>query len=178
MITTNKSVVLHYNLKENDAQGQLIESTFNAQPLEFIFGAGKMIPMFEEMLEGKSEGEKFAFNIPADQAYGEVNEGAVMDLDISIFEYHGKVDYDMLKIGNSIPMRDSNGHRVDGIVKEITDNNVKMDFNHPLAGKDLYFEGEIISVREVTEEELAHQHHGHHHHDDGGCGCGSGCGCH
>lgn len=177
MIATNKSVVLNYNLKENDAQGQLIESTYESNPLEFIFGAGKMIPMFEEMLEGKDAGDKFAFSIPADQAYGELNPAAIMDLDISIFEYHGKIDYEMIKVGNSVPMRDSNGHRVDGVVMEVTDTNVKMDFNHPLAGKNLFFEGEVLSVNDVSEEELAHMHQGHNH-DDGGCGCGTGCGCH
>jgi FKBP-type peptidyl-prolyl cis-trans isomerase SlyD len=183
MITTNKSVVLHYNLKENDSNGQLIESTYSSRPLEFIFGSGKMIPMFEEMLEGKSDGDSFAFSIPAEQAYGEPNANAIMDLELSIFEYHGKIDYDMLKIGNSVPMSDSQGHRIDGVVKEITDSHVKMDFNHPLAGKNLFFQGEILSVSDVSEEELAHMHSHHHHggdscESDGGCGCGTGCGCH
>ena len=182
-ITINKSVILHYNLKENDVNGQLIESTYDSRPLDFVFGAGKMIPMFEEMLEGKIEGDKFAFSIPSEQAYGEINENAIMDLDLSIFEYHGKIDYDMLKVGNSIPMRDSRGNRIDGRVLSLDEKSVKMDFNHPLAGKNLFFEGEILSVTELSEEELAHVHSHHHHGDScdsdgGGCGCGTGCGCH
>ncbi|MBN2746196.1 MAG: FKBP-type peptidyl-prolyl cis-trans isomerase [Bacteroidales bacterium] len=174
MITVNKSVVLHYNLKEDNSEGQLIESTYTSEPLEFVFGSGKMIPMFEDMLEGKMAGDKFAFSIPVEQAYGEINSAAVMDLDITVFEYHGKVDYEMVRVGNVIPMRDSNGHRIDGKVLEMDETKVKIDFNHPLAGKNLYFEGEVLSVEDYEE----HEHHHHHHHDDGGCGCGSGCGCH
>ena len=172
MITTNKSVRLNYNLKEDNAQGRLIESTYENNPLEFVFGAGKMIPMFEEHLEGKNEGDKFAFAIPADQAYGEVNPSAIMDLDLEIFRHEGEINYDVIKVGNTVPMRDSQGRRMDGRVKELSDSQVKMDFNHPLAGINLYFEGEILSVNDAPVEVEEH------HHGEGGCGCGSGCGCH
>jgi FKBP-type peptidyl-prolyl cis-trans isomerase SlyD len=172
MITTNKSVKLNYQLKEDNAEGRMIESTYESSPLEFVFGAGKMIPMFEEQLEGKAEGDKFAFSIPADQAYGQVNPSAVMNLDLDIFRHEGEVDYNVIKVGNMVPMRDSQGRRMDGLVKEVTETQVSMDFNHPLAGINLYFEGEILSVSDAPVE--VHEHH----HGEGGCGCGSGCGCH
>lgn len=175
MITTNKAVKLNYNLRENDHKENLIESTYNTNPLEFVFGTGKMIPMFEQKLEGKSAGDRFAFGIPAHEAYGEINPSAILDLDINIFEYHGKIDFEMLKVGNTIPMSDSNGSRMNGIVKEVNEKQVKMDFNHPLAGKNLYFEGEILEVNDA-ETVMAHEHG--HEHGEGGCGCGSGCGCH
>ncbi len=194
MISENKVVKLNYKLYEGSAQGELIESTYGSSPLSFIYGLGSMIPQFEESLYGKEKGASFSFGIEAEQAYGPVDENALVDLDINIFEVHGKVDYDVLKIGNKVPMQDSHGNRLDGVVKELTETTVVMDFNHPLAGKDLYFEGEIIDVYEASAEEIAHGHvhDGHHHHehehdhghghghghDDGGCGCGSGCGCH
>lgn len=183
MISENKVVKLNYKLFDGSAQGELIESTYGSAPLSFIYGLGSMIPQFEENLHGKDKGSVFSFGIKAEEAYGPVDEAALVDLDINIFEVHGKIDYDTIKIGNKVPMQDNHGNRLDGIVRDVTDTTVVMDFNHPLAGKDLYFEGEIIDVYEASAEEIAHGHvhdgHHHHHHDDhDSCGCGSGCGCH
>jgi FKBP-type peptidyl-prolyl cis-trans isomerase SlyD len=73
-------------------------------------------------------------------------------------------------------MRDSEGNALDGTVVEVTDSAVVMDFNHPLAGQDLFFTGNVVSVRDASAEELTHGHvhnHAHSHdHEDGGCGCG------
>ena len=91
----------------------------------------------------------------------------VVDLPLNIFENEGKIDYSIIKIGNMLPMQDNEGNHLHGIIKEISDNTVKMDFNHPLSSQDLYFEGEIVDVREATAEDLQHGHvHGpedHHH---------------
>ena len=112
-----------------------------------------------------------------------------------MFVQNGVVNEQMLTIGNQIPMQDSRGNRMNGIVKEVIDEKVKMDFNHPLAGQDLYFVGQVEAVREATYDELnppAHQSCGcgsgdgscstepehTHDHGDGGCGCNdTGCGC-
>ena len=64
----------------------------------------------------------------------------------------------MLKIGNVIPMQDQNGNPLRGTVKEIADTTVKMDFNHTLAGQELHFTGQIVDLREGTEEEISHGH--------------------
>jgi FKBP-type peptidyl-prolyl cis-trans isomerase SlyD len=185
MITDNKVVTLNYTLRENGPDGLLIENTYEGNALEFIFGNTSMMPSFESQIEGLEEGSSFAFKITSEDAYGDINPNAVVELELNIFKVHDRVDYDVIKIGNSVPMQDSNGNRMDGKVIELSDTHVKMDFNHPLAGKDLYFEGEIINVREAMEDELSHGHchshgdHDHSHgHDEGGCGCGSGCGCH
>jgi len=182
MITANKLVKVNYTLRENNSEGEIIESTYNAEPLEFVFGQGRMIPLFEEKLNGLKEGEKFSFVIESDDAYGAFNEQAIIDLDINIFEAHGKIDYEMLTPGNKIPMRDSEGRRMDGLVIEVTDKNVKMDFNHPLAGKDLHFEGEILTIADASEEDMmssscgcgsgGHKHN--HENSEDSCGCGSG----
>ncbi len=79
----------------------------------------------------------------------------------------GKIEDGLLEIGNQITMQDQNGNPLDGIVMEVSDQSVKMDFNHPLAGQDLHHLGEIIDVREATTEEIDHGHvhgpHGHQH---------------
>jgi FKBP-type peptidyl-prolyl cis-trans isomerase SlyD len=73
----------------------------------------------------------------------------------------------MFQVGAMIPMSDSEGNHMQGKIVEVDEENVKMDFNHPLAGTDLHFQGEILDIREATEDELAHGHvhgeHGHQH---------------
>jgi len=174
MITINKQVNLNYILRNNNAEGEMIESTYDSKPLAFVYGQGKMLPKFEENINGLGEGDKFKFTLKPEDAYGMIQEGALIDIPLNTFEANGSIDYNMIKVGNSIPMQDSKGQRMDGIVKEISDSNVKMDFNHPLAGKQLHFEGEVLAITEPTLE-MAHEH-GHDHGGDS-CGCGSGCGC-
>ncbi|MBN2667685.1 MAG: FKBP-type peptidyl-prolyl cis-trans isomerase [Bacteroidales bacterium] len=197
MIAKNKVVSLHYRLKKEDKNGALIEETYQSEPLTFIYGIGHMLPKFETELSGLHEMDQFAFQIKATDAYGEFDEQAIIDLDINIFLRDGQLDTASIYEGALVPMRNSDGHRIDGKVVQITDAHVKMDFNHPLAGQDLFFEGEITALRDATAEEISHGHvhsHGHHDHDDDhGCGCGSGscstdgehdhghgggCGCH
>lgn len=173
-IGRNKFVSLNYQLRLDSAQGEMVEETTEENPLEFIFGAGKMLEMFEAKLEGLKSGDKFDFELPATEAYGELNPDAVVDLPKNIFEVNGTIDEEMLTVGNSIPMQDANGNRLNGIVIEVNDETIKMDFNHPLAGDNLHFSGSILSVREATEDELIALAEEHHCHPGG---CGSGCSC-
>jgi FKBP-type peptidyl-prolyl cis-trans isomerase SlyD len=113
-----------------------------------------MIPKFEENIAGLKKDDKFNFVIKAAEAYGEVNQEAIVNLDKSIFGENT----DVLEVGKTLPMQDKDGNRFDGIILEVSDNNVKMDFNHPLAGVDLSFEGEIVDVRDATPEEISHGH--------------------
>jgi FKBP-type peptidyl-prolyl cis-trans isomerase SlyD len=134
-----------------------------------------MLEKFEANLMGLSVGESFDFKLETAEAYGEASEQAVIDLPKNIFEVNGEFDAEMISEGNVVPMQDSSGRRMNGIVLEVTDSTVKMDFNHPLAGDDLYFKGEVIEVREATEEEMKEAYE-----PQGGCGggsCGSGCSC-
>ena len=173
MVTENKQINLNYNLRNGSIDGEMIESTYTSKPLSFIYGQGQMLPKFEENLNGMHEGDKFEFTLNPEDAYGIIKEGALIDIPLNTFEANGSIDYNMVKVGNSIPMQDSKGQRMDGIVLEISDSNVKMDFNHPLAGKQLHFEGEILAITEPVME-MAHEHH---HGGEDSCGCGSGCGC-
>lgn len=177
-IDRNKFVSLSYELRINGEEGELIEKTEAESPLEFVFGAGKMIEMFENKIEGLAAGDNFAFELKADEAYGDVNPDAVVDLPKNIFEVDGTIADGLLTVGNNIPMMDAHGHRMNGIVLEVTDENVKMDFNHPLAGDDLFFTGSVLSVRDASDAELADAVGCGDGCDDGGCssgGCGCGC---
>ncbi len=165
-VENGKVVSVTYELKYDDADAKLIEVCEKERPLTFLFGAGHMLPHFEKNLDGKENGEIFDFVLTADQAYGQVTEDAIVDVPIDVFkDEKGKVDEKLIAVGNTIPMMDSQGNSLHGVVVSSTGKAVKMDFNHPLAGADLHFKGKIIDVREPKPEEL-----------QGGCGgCGGGC---
>jgi FKBP-type peptidyl-prolyl cis-trans isomerase SlyD len=166
-IGNNKVVSLTYELREDNAQGELIQKVDKDRPFVYLFGVGGLLPKFEQNLDGLEVGDSFSFDMTATESYGEHTEEAIIELDKSIFEIDGVIDEELLTIGNQITMQDNHGNPLDGIVLEISDDKVKMDFNHPLAGMNLHFSGEILEVREASSEELAHGHahgpHGHHH---------------
>ncbi|MFY9152888.1 MAG: FKBP-type peptidyl-prolyl cis-trans isomerase [Prolixibacteraceae bacterium] len=170
-IGKNKMVSLTYDLHYDDAEGELIEQATSEKPLSFVFGAGLMLPKFETSLEGLTVGSPFEIGLQDVDAYGELDENAIVDLPKHIFIIDGEFDDEMIAVGNTVPMMSTSGQRMNGLVLEITDDVVKMDFNHPLAGENLFFKGEILEVREATDEELTALVSG------GSCGCGSGsCG--
>jgi FKBP-type peptidyl-prolyl cis-trans isomerase SlyD len=166
-ISKNTVVSLTYTLKQDNAEGDIIEVTRDTDPLVFIYGAGTMIPKFEENLHMLNPGDSFDFTLQSAEAYGEYEVDAMLDLDIKIFEHEGKIDSELLTIGNLIPMRDNQGNVLQGKVVSVNTDSVKMDFNHPMAGKNLHFTGKILKVREATADELSHGHvhgdGGHHH---------------
>lgn len=166
-IANNKVVELMYELRLDDANSDAFETTTPEHPFVFLFGANNVLPDFETHLNGLKAGDTFSFSIKSENGYGEYDNEAVVDLPKNIFEFEGKFDENMVKAGNVLPMRDQDGHAMNGTVVEVKDEVVVMDFNHPLAGKDLFFSGSISSVREATPEELDHGHvhgpHGHHH---------------
>ena len=164
VIEDNKVVSVHYTLQESTAEGQLIESTKGAEPLVFIFGVGMMIPDFEANLKGLQPGDTFAFGIPAALAYGEYDETALAEVPKSMFEDEGVIPDGLLEIGNSLPLQDQDGNRFHGMVAEVGPEKVKLDFNHPMAGLDLFFTGHVESIRNAEPEELEHGHV----HGDGG----------
>ncbi len=164
-------VTLTYNLHVDDENGEMVEQATETQPLQFLYGAGAMLPKFESQLAGLREGEPFTIKLSKDDAYGELNEDAVVELPKHVFLVNGKLDDELIQPGNTVPMMSSNGQRLNGLVLEVNDEVVKMDFNHPLAGEDLFFAGKVMAVREASDEEVAQILSG-----GGGCGCGSGSG--
>lgn len=166
MITKNKVVSVSYELR-TEPDGSILETADAQNPLEFICGQGQTLEYFEMNLLNKNVGDQFDFKIPAANAYGEVNEDMVVDLPKDIFK---EVEPEDMKIGNVLPMMDSMGRHLQGKIVSVGEEDVKIDFNHQLAGKDLYFKGEVLAVRDATEEELEALHS----HKCGGCsGCGS-----
>lgn len=169
-VSINKMVKLSYTLRSNNNEGEIIEQTTPETPLQFVFGIGTMLPMFESNLAGLNQGDNFEMQLKASDAYGEIDENAIVDLSKEIFVVDGVFDEERFAIGAQIPMQTSNGQRMNGTIVSVDEETLTMDFNHPLAGMDLHFTGNIIEVREATEEELA---------PSMGCGCGSGgCGSH
>jgi FKBP-type peptidyl-prolyl cis-trans isomerase SlyD len=163
----DKVVTLTYVLRMNDEKGEIIQEVDESRPFVHLFGAGTLLPAFEANLDSLEPEATFGFSIPASDAYGGKNDEAIIELDKSLFEIDGKIDDELLAIGNVIAMQDQDGNPVDGRVLEVKDDTVIMDFNHPLAGQDIHFSGKILEVREATSEELDHNHvhgeSGHHH---------------
>jgi len=167
-ISQHKVVSVSYTLREDNALGRVIEQTSTEKPFTFLFGVGQLLPDFEQHLNGLGADDTFAFGIESAKAYGLSDPERIVDLPIDIFMVNGKVDTKMLQIGNIIPLRDQAGHVHQGKVLGTTLSMVKMDFNHPMAGINLFFVGKVLSVREATASELDHGHAhgpgGHHHH--------------
>ena len=163
-VENNKMVAVEYKLT---VDGQIADQSQPGSPLEFLVGAGMLRPKFEEALMGKEPGDKVSFTLSPGDGYGEIMEEAIVDLPKNIFMVDGKLAEDILFEGSQVPMSDQQGNRMLGVVKEVGDEHVKMDFNHPMAGKTLDFEVEVVSVRDVTPEDLA---------AEGGGSCGE-CDC-
>lgn len=191
-IQPGKYVELGYDLFQINEDGSetLVYTTPEGDPEKFVFGVAGLIVPLEKAVEGLEAGGTFDVKVKADDAYGPVDPEKFVTLPKDVFEVDGKFDAEVITPGAVLPMITSDGFRVSGLVTEVTDTEVKMDFNNPLAGKDVRFKGHIITVRDATAEELQPAHEcgcgcGHDHCDDGcshdhghdSCGCGDGC-CH
>jgi FKBP-type peptidyl-prolyl cis-trans isomerase SlyD len=159
-ITNEKVVTLSYELTVTDADGQkeLIETVENDDPMAFIQGMSGLPEAFEENIEGLSAGDKFEFSIPAEEGYGEFDPTAIVELPKEIFKVDGEFVEEMLEVGNYLPMTDDSGNQLNGRIISVENEFVKMDFNHPLVGKEMYFKGTIMEVREATQSEIDHGH--------------------
>lgn len=160
-ITKNTVPSVTYQLTVN---GEVVDQANAENPLFFLYGVGQMLPDFEKNIDGLEVGAKFNFDVSAEDGYGQPDENQIFQLPVDNFAIEGKVPHDHLTVGAILPMQDQDGNPFNGKVIDKDDEFVTMDFNHPLAGKDLHFEGEIIAVREANEDELSH---GHAHGADG-----------
>jgi len=157
-------VSLTYDLYVDQEGSEVLqESATEEQPLTFLYGAGQMLPKFEENLSELSTGDTYDFRLSAEDAYGEYDEEAVANLPLEMFKENGTPE-----IGDVLPLQDSNGNRFQGMVVSVAEDSVIVDLNHPMAGQELHFKGNILNVRPATPEELSHGHahgpDGHHHH--------------
>ena len=159
-IAKNNVVYISYQLAFPDEDGQpdVVEIVDEKEPMVFIHGLSGLPEAFETNLLGLNEGDTFDFSISAEDAYGNVDPNAIIQLPKSIFQAEDQNADDILQIGNFIPMTDDQGNRMQGLVVSIEGETVNMDFNHPLAEKTLMFQGKILKIREATPDEIAHGH--------------------
>ena len=159
-----------------DGERHMAEKTEAGKPFDFISGFGLTLEDFENAVVNLAQGDEFDLTLTPAQAYGEYVQERVLDLDKEIFCIDGKFDHEHIRKDSIIPLQNEEGQRFMAQVVEIGDNKVKVDLNHPLAGKSLNFKGTVVEMREATEEEvskLIKQLSG----GCGGCGgCGGSCG--
>jgi len=170
-IETNQVVSIEYEVQ---ADGKVVDSNVGGQPLIFMFGKGQIIPGLEAGIKEMGVGEKGDVLVKAADAYGEYNPEATQDVPKEQF---AGID---LQEGMTLYGQGENGSTVQVIVKEIGDESVIVDFNHPMAGKDLMFTVTINNVRDASADEIASGVPAENKVDDGCCGSGGGhsCGCH
>jgi len=162
-IEKNHVVALNYILHtiEEDGSKILVEKSDSQNPLTFLYGSGMMIPKFEESIKGLKAGDKTSFTVTPSEGYGEKNPEAIAQLPAEMFKESG-----MPPVGAILPLSDNQGNQFQAIVLEVTPEMVVADLNHPMAGKTLAFDVEILNNRPATEEELSHGHaHGIDGHD-------------
>lgn len=190
-IQPGKYVELGYDLYaiEPDGTEKLVHQTDAEDPEKIVFGVtrGMIVPL-EKAIEGLEKDGTFNVTATTDEAFGPYDPDQVVTLDKDLFLIDDKFDDEAIKPGALVPMMTADGFRINGLVKEVTADKVKMDFNHPLAGKAVRFDGRILAVRDATPEELKpaqgcgcgcdHDHCGEG--QDGGCsdGCCGGGHCH
>jgi FKBP-type peptidyl-prolyl cis-trans isomerase SlyD len=159
-VAKNTVVELTYVLKVNDDEGnkQLIEKVESDHPMTILVGMSGLPEKFESNIDGLEEGQNFTIEVKVDEAYGDYEDEAVVKLPKDVFMVDGKFEAENFEVGTMVPMTDQEGNMMRGRVIEVDTDALLMDFNHPLAGHDLFFEGKIESVRLATEEELDHGH--------------------
>ncbi len=159
-IGKNAAVSIDYIL--TDGEGELIDRSEAGSPLVYLHGTGQILPALEQLLEGKSIGDKISPTLSPSEGYGIPSEDLVRHVPKSEFS-----EVSDLAVGMHFQVDSKNGPVVFEVM-EITGDKVVLDGNHPLAGKELHFEIEVKAIREASKDEIAHGHvhgpGGHHHH--------------
>ena len=160
-IDADTVVTFHYALRGED--GELIESSAGKDPVIYMHGHANIVPGLEREMTGKQSGDKFTSNVPPELAYGPHDPNAVQRVPTKHLATKGRIEP-----GQMVAVNTREGERYARVVK-VGHFNVDLDLNHPLAGKALVFDIEVVDVRAATEEEIAHGHahgpggHGHDH---------------
>jgi FKBP-type peptidyl-prolyl cis-trans isomerase SlyD len=155
-ITEGVVVSLAYTLT---VDGKEVESADRDEPLDYLHGAGNIVPGLEELLEGKRVGDRVHATLPPDMAYGDYDPEETDEFERELLE----IDVD-LEVGMEVEVEDEDGYTYVATVIKLTDDTVTLDFNPPLAGKTLTYDLEVVALRPATEDEIDHGHV-HHLHD-------------
>ncbi|TVQ13716.1 MAG: peptidylprolyl isomerase [Balneolaceae bacterium] len=133
------TVKVHYTGKLND--GSVFDSSENREPLEFKLGSGQLIPGFEKAVTGMTVGDSTTVTIPAKEAYGEINEELILNVE------KDRLPADIQpEVGMQLQVQQPNGEPVPVVISDVTDDLVILDANHPLAGKELIFDIEVVEI--------------------------------
>lgn len=151
LIGDNLVVSMHYRL--TDADGELLDSSEGAEPLAYLHGAGNIIPGLENALAGKAEGDSLQVQVEPADAYGEVHPELVQVVDREAFQGVDRVD-----VGMAFEAQGPDGRSRRIVVTAVEGDQVTVDGNHPLAGRQLNFDVQVTGVREATAEEIEHGH--------------------
>jgi FKBP-type peptidyl-prolyl cis-trans isomerase SlyD len=154
-VTDDIVVSMEYTLTVDE---DVLDSTDGGEPLEFLQGHRNIIPGLEKELYGMTTGDTRAVKVTAADAYGEIDPEALMDVPRS--EFPSTIP---LEKGTELQVKDTDGEVRYATITKIGAEKVQLDFNHPLAGKELNFEIKVVGLRIPTAEELSH---GHVHSDD------------
>ncbi|MEL0614635.1 peptidylprolyl isomerase [Marinomonas arenicola] len=141
VITKNSQVTLHFELSLED--GQIVDSNFSHEPARFVFGDGNLLPAFEEVLLGMSVGQEGRFEMSPEQAFGARNESNIQRMPRSQFSMD-------IEEGMVVSFADASKNELPGVIAEIGDNEVLVDFNHPLSGRTLTYRVQIVAVEEAA----------------------------
>ena len=159
-VADGRVVLMHYRLE--DGQGELIDSSEGEQPMDYLHGAGNIVPGLETALAGCKAGAHVSAKVAPADGYGEATELQPMAVPRSDFPDDIELD-----VGMQFFVEDDQGEAVPMWIDDVEENQVFITTQHPLAGVTLCFEIDVVSVRESTEEERAHGHphgpEGHHH---------------
>ncbi|MEJ2143476.1 MAG: peptidylprolyl isomerase [Gammaproteobacteria bacterium] len=149
-ISDSKVVTLNYTLKDDD--GNVIDQSQDSQ-FAYLHGAQNIISGLEIALTDKSKGDKVSIRIEPKDGYGEYNESMIQNVDKTMFESDQE-----LEVGQQFHAQTPDGQMITVTIKDVTDSEVTVDGNHPLAGQHLNFDVEIMDVRDATPEEIDHGH--------------------
>lgn len=144
-------VTIHYTLTDNS--GAVIDSSEGADPLAYLHGTGNLIPGLEQALVGKTAGASLQTTISPEDGYGEIQPELIETVPKEAFE-----GVDSIEPGMAFEAQGSDGQARRIVVKDVSDDGIIIDGNHPLAGVELNFDVQVVDIREASEEEIAHGH--------------------
>jgi FKBP-type peptidyl-prolyl cis-trans isomerase SlyD len=157
-VQNGQVVSMEYTLK---VDGVVTDSSEGREPLEFVHGAGNIIPGLEREMTGMAVGDSKDVMIAAAEGYGERDEEAFMDVPRD--QFPAEIP---MKVGTELQVQNQAGQPMFARIEQVEDKSVRLNFNHPLAGKDLHFSVKVVDLRDATDEEVEHGHvhgpgHGH-----------------
>ncbi len=151
VVRSGKVVTIDYDLRLDS--GEVVDTTEGREPLEYLQGGGEIIPALEEAIEGMAVGESKRIVLEAEEAFGEYDPRGRLAIPREQFP----PDLDLIP-NTELYLRDSAGNPVPAYIVSVTDTEVVLDLNHPLAGERLTFDVTVRNVRDATPEELSHGH--------------------